>query len=38
MGRIKVAAKECNYKEGNRQLEELFIHELHDSDMLAEII
>ena len=38
MGRIRVAAIDCNYKELDRQLKEQFIHGLNDSDMLAEII
>ena len=38
MGRIRVVALECNYKETDRQLKEQFMHRLNDSDMLAEII
>ena len=34
MGRIRVAAIECNYKEIDRQLKEQFIHRLNNSDML----
>ena len=38
MGRIRVVAIECNYKELDRQLKEQFIHELNDGDMLADLI
>ena len=38
MGRLWVAAVECNYQEVNRQLKEQFIHELNDKCMLEEII
>ena len=38
MGRLWVAAVECNYKEVNRQLKEQFIHSLNDKCMLEEII
>ena len=38
MGRLRVAASECNYKECDRQLKEQFIHGLGDKDMLDEII
>ena len=38
MGRLILAAVECNYKEKYRQLKEQFIHGLNDNDMLAEII
>ena len=38
MGRLKMAAIECNYKEVDRQLKEQFIHGLNDNDMLVEII
>ena len=37
MGRLRLAAIECNYKEIDRQLKEQFIHGLNDTDMLAEI-
>ena len=38
MGRLQVAAVECNYQEVNRQLNEQFIHGLNDKCMLEEII
>ena len=38
MGRLRLAAIECNYKEIDRQLKEQFIHRLNDTDILAEII
>ena len=38
MGRLWVAAVECNYHEVSRQLKEQFIHGLNDEYMLEEII
>ena len=38
MGRLRLAAVECNYMEIDRQLKEQFIHEINDNDMLTEII
>ena len=38
MGRLHVAAAECNYREIDRQLKEQFIHRLNDKDMLDEVI
>ena len=38
MGRLRLAAVECNYKEVYRQLKEQFMYRLNDYDMLAEII
>ena len=38
MGRLRTAAVECNYKEIDRQLNEQFIHDLNDEEMLGEII
>ena len=38
MGRLHVAAVECNYQEIDRQLKEHFIHGLNDKHMLEEII
>ena len=38
MGRLWVAAVECNYQEVNRQFKEQFIHGLNDKCMLEEII
>ena len=38
MGRLHVAAVECNYREIDRQLKEQFIHGLNDKCMLEEII
>ena len=38
MGRLCVAAAECNYRELDRQLKEKFIHGLNDKCMLDEII
>ena len=38
MGRLRLAAIDCNYKEIDMQLKEQFIHRLNDPDMLAEII
>ena len=34
MGRLYVAAVECNYQEVDRQLKEQFIHGLNDKHML----
>ena len=38
MGRLRLAAVECNYKEIDRQLKEQFIHGLNYNDMLVGII
>ena len=38
MGRLHVAAAECNYRELDRQLKEQFIHGLNEKLMLDEII
>ena len=38
MGRLHVAAVECNYQEVDRQLKEQFIHGLNNKHMLEEII
>ena len=38
MGRLHVAAVECNYREIDRQLKEQFIHGVNDKCMLEEII
>ena len=38
MGRLRLAAVECNCKEKDRQLKEQFIHRFSDNDMLAETI
>ena len=38
MGRLQIAAVECNYKEVDRQLKEQFIHGLNDRVMLDEIV
>ena len=38
MGRLRLAAKDFNYREIDRQLKKQFIHRLNDTDMLAEII
>ena len=38
MGRLRVAAAECNYKELDCQLKEQFIHGLNDKAMLDEVI
>ena len=38
MGRLHVAAVECNYQEVDRQLKEQFIHGLNDKHMFEEII
>ena len=38
MGRLHMAAVECNYQEIDRQLKEQFIHGLNDKHMLEEII
>ena len=38
MGRLQIAAVECNYKEVDRQLKEQFIHGLIDRVMLDEIV
>ena len=38
MGRLCVAAAECNYREIDRQLKEQFIHGLNDKVMLDEVI
>ena len=38
MGRLSVAAAECNYREVDRQLKEPFMHGLNDKSMLDEVI
>ena len=38
MGRLHIAAVECNYQDVDRQLKEQFIHGLNDKHMLEEII
>ena len=38
MGRLHVAAVECNYQEIDKQPKEQFIHGLNDKHMLEEII
>ena len=38
MGRLHVAAAECNYREIDRQLKEQFIHGLNNKAMLDEVI
>ena len=38
MGRLHIAAVECNFQEVDRQLKEQFIHGLSDKCMLEEII
>ena len=38
MGRMHIAAVECNYQEVDRQLKEQFIHGLNDKYMLEGII
>ena len=38
MGRLRIAAIECNYKEIDRQWKEQYIHGLNDNDMMVEII
>ena len=38
MGRLRLVAVKCNYKEIDRQLKEQFIHGLNDKDMMVEII
>ena len=38
MGKLCIAAVECNYHEVDRQLKEQFIHSLNDKHMLEEII
>ena len=38
MGRLCIAAVECNYQEVDRQLKEQLIHSLNDKHMLQEII
>ena len=38
MGRLRLAAIDCNYKETDRQLKDQFIHGLNNTDMLAKII
>ena len=38
MGRLRIAAAECNYKEIDRQLKEQFIHGLIDKAMLDEVV
>ena len=35
MGRLQVAAVECNYQEVDRQLKEQFIHGINDNCMLG---
>ena len=38
MGRLRIAAAECSYKEIDRQLKEQFIHGLNDKAMLDEVV
>ena len=38
MGRLNLAAVDCNYKDIDGQLKEHFIHGINDNEMLAEII
>ena len=38
MGRLRTAVVKCNYEEIDRQLREQFRHQLHDEEMLTEII
>ena len=38
MGRIRVPAIECNYKEIDQQLKEQFIYAFNDNEMFTEII
>ena len=38
MGRLSIAAIECNYEELDRQLQKQFMHTLIDNDMMVEII
>ena len=38
MGRLRVVAAECNYKELDCQLKEQFIHGLNDKMVLDEVI
>ena len=38
MGRLRVAAIECNYQEVDEQLKKQFIHHLNDTNMLEDII
>ena len=38
MGRHRLAAVECNYREVDRQLKEQFVHGFNNNDMLTEII
>ena len=38
MGRLRMSATECNYKEIDRQLKEQFIHGLNGSDMSIKLI
>ena len=38
MGRLWLSARECNYKEIDRQLKEQFIHGLNDTEILGGII
>ena len=38
MGRLRTSAMECNYREVEKHLKELFIHRLNGSEMPTEII
>ena len=38
MGHFNVKANDCNYKEHDRQLKELFINGINDEMLTAEII
>ena len=38
MYRLRLTVVECNYREGDRQLKEQFIHWLNNNAMLTEII
>ena len=38
MGHLRIKENECDYKEIDRRLKELFINGIHDNDMMPEII
>ena len=38
MGRPRIAAIECNYKEIDRQMKAQFMHGLNENDMMLKII
>ena len=38
MGRLRISAEECNYKEVDGQKKNQFIHGVNDNDMIIDVI